>query len=53
MDGERGDHIIIAPAYTITDAELDELIGRIVRLVKDFFGHQLSNGQQEQRLNLD
>ncbi|CBX99680.1 similar to class III aminotransferase [Plenodomus lingam JN3] len=37
MDGKSGDHLIIAPAFNITDDEIDLLVERLGRLVEDYF----------------
>jgi hypothetical protein len=37
VDGVNGDHIIIAPSYNITNADIDTIIDRVGRLVEDFF----------------
>ncbi|KAH8728182.1 pyridoxal phosphate-dependent transferase [Phaeosphaeriaceae sp. PMI808] len=37
VDGCSGDHILIAPAYNITYAEVDLIVDRVFRLVDDFF----------------
>ena len=37
VDGQKGDHIIIAPSYNTTDAEIDMIVDRVGRLVEDFF----------------
>jgi adenosylmethionine-8-amino-7-oxononanoate aminotransferase len=29
LDGERGDHVLIAPPYIVTDAQLDELVEKL------------------------
>jgi len=29
IDGQRGDHILLAPAFTIEDAHIDELVGKL------------------------
>ena len=29
IDGRRGDHIVLAPPYTITDAEIGELVEKL------------------------
>lgn len=43
MDGVAGDHFIIAPAYNVTEAEIDEIVDRVGRLISDFFdGRQRS-----------
>jgi adenosylmethionine-8-amino-7-oxononanoate aminotransferase len=31
LDGERGDHVLIAPPYIVTDAQLDELVEKLAR----------------------
>jgi adenosylmethionine-8-amino-7-oxononanoate aminotransferase len=33
IDGARGDHVLLAPPFIISDAELDFLIERLVRSV--------------------
>jgi adenosylmethionine-8-amino-7-oxononanoate aminotransferase len=40
VDGTKGDHIIIAPAYNITETDLDIIIERVVKLIKDFFADE-------------
>ncbi|KAH7389912.1 pyridoxal phosphate-dependent transferase [Pyrenochaeta sp. MPI-SDFR-AT-0127] len=37
VDGINGDHIIIAPAYNITDGEVDFIVSRVGKLIDDFF----------------
>ncbi|KAF2124711.1 PLP-dependent transferase [Dothidotthia symphoricarpi CBS 119687] len=37
VDGDKGEHIIIAPAYNITDAEVDLIVERVANLIEDFF----------------
>jgi adenosylmethionine-8-amino-7-oxononanoate aminotransferase len=37
VDGVRGDHIIVAPAYNVTDAELNTMVERIVKTIQDVF----------------
>lgn len=34
IDGQRGDHIMIAPPFTISDQELDELFNRLATAIK-------------------
>lgn len=36
-DGRRGDHILLAPAFNVTDEELDLLVDRVATLVEDYF----------------
>lgn len=36
-DGIAGDHIIIAPPYNVSRAEIDEISERVSRLVADYF----------------
>jgi hypothetical protein len=35
IDGRRGDHVLLAPPYTVTDAELDVIIERLALAVDD------------------
>jgi adenosylmethionine-8-amino-7-oxononanoate aminotransferase len=37
VDGTKGDHVIVAPAYNITEADLDIIVERVVKLIRDFF----------------
>jgi hypothetical protein len=37
VDGTNGDHIIIAPAYNITDEEVKLIVDRVGQLLNDFF----------------
>ncbi|CAA9960987.1 Omega-amino acid-pyruvate aminotransferase [Pyrenophora teres f. maculata] len=37
VDGDRGDHIIIAPAYNITNLDVDMIVESVGKLVVDFF----------------
>ena len=37
MDGVRGDHVIVAPPYTVTEAELQEIVGRLGEAVDAVF----------------
>ena len=33
VDGKRGDHVVLAPPYIVTDDEIDEIVGRIGRRI--------------------
>lgn len=37
VDGVSGDHIIIAPAYTVTAEDIEYVARTVARLVEDFF----------------
>ncbi|RMZ68648.1 aminotransferase [Pyrenophora seminiperda CCB06] len=37
VDGDRGDHIIIAPAFNITNVDIDIIVESVGKLVVDFF----------------
>ncbi len=37
LDGMRGDHVIVAPPYTVTDAELTEIVDRLGEAVDAVF----------------
>lgn len=37
VDGINGDHIIVSPPYNQTEAEIEEIVGILERLVNDFF----------------
>jgi len=34
IDGKRGDHVTLAPPFIVTDAELDEIVGRLGEAVE-------------------
>ena len=36
-DGLRGDHLIIAPPFTITKQEVEWFVGQLEKLLTDFF----------------
>ncbi|KAF2194425.1 PLP-dependent transferase [Zopfia rhizophila CBS 207.26] len=37
VDGESGDHILLAPAYNVSEAEIELIVDRTVRAIEDFF----------------
>jgi adenosylmethionine-8-amino-7-oxononanoate aminotransferase len=37
VDGFKGDHVIVSPAFTITHADVDTIVERMVKLVEGFF----------------
>jgi hypothetical protein len=37
VDGTRGDHIVIAPAYNITDEDVEFIAQRVSKVILDFF----------------
>ena len=37
LDGVRGDHVILAPPYIVSDAELEEIVGRLGKAVDAVF----------------
>ncbi len=50
-DGKRGDHILISPAYNITEAEIRFIVDTTASVVKQFFRQYadrpaLRNGQR-------
>lgn len=38
VDGIDGDHIILAPPYNTTAAEIEDIADRVHRLIRDYFG---------------
>jgi len=37
VDGDRGDHVIVAPAFNITNLDIDIIVESVGKLVVDFF----------------
>jgi len=37
VDGQRGDHILLAPAYIVGDDEIRHIVSVTARVVKQFF----------------
>ncbi|CAO2652604.1 Nn.00g008870.m01.CDS01 [Neocucurbitaria sp. VM-36] len=37
VDGKNGDHIIVAPAFDITDKEVEFIVERVSKLIEDYF----------------
>ena len=33
IDGQRGDHVMLAPPYIVSDDELDQIVQRLARAV--------------------
>ena len=38
VDGRRGDHVLLAPPYIVTEAEIEELVERLARAMAATFG---------------
>lgn len=36
-DGKNGDHVLLAPAYTITKEDVEEIVDTTVKLINKFF----------------
>jgi|TARA_B100000959_G_scaffold111383_1_gene117462 hypothetical protein len=41
VDGNRGDHILLAPPFIVTEAEIDEIIFRLSQAIKDILPESL------------
>ena len=37
VDGKRGDHVLLAPPYTATAEEIEEIARRTVAVITDYF----------------
>ncbi|KAG7119438.1 Aminotransferase like protein [Verticillium longisporum] len=42
VDGYSGDHIILAPPYTITDSDVDLLVESVTKLIRHFFHYEIN-----------
>ena|ERR1700761_6979582 len=52
MDGHRGDHVIVAPAYNVTEDEIREIVDRTARVVKRFFHRYVQRFQRAETFAL-
>ncbi len=39
VDGLRGDHVLLAPPFIVTPAEVSEIVGRIARVIDTVSSH--------------
>lgn len=37
MDGKKGDHVILSPAYIVTASDLEMIVNRAAAVIEDFF----------------
>ena len=37
VDGRRGDHVIISPAYNVTEAEINIIVDLAAKVIEDVF----------------
>lgn len=37
VDGTSGDHIIVSPAYTVGDEDVETIVSKVASLVEDYF----------------
>ena len=37
MDGKRGDHVLVSPAFDVTEDQIEQIVGLTVRVIEDFF----------------
>ena len=44
-DGVDGDHIILAPPYTVTAEDVEHIVQTISRLIADYFSQRLAEAQ--------
>ena len=42
VDGRKGDHVLLAPAYNVTEDEIRHIVGTTVAVVKQFFYRKLA-----------
>ena len=38
VDGQRGDHVLLAPPFIITDDQIDELVGKLDTAISTSLG---------------
>lgn len=44
-DGMNGDHIILAPPYTVTAEDVDHIVQTIERVIADYFSQRVPRAQ--------
>lgn len=37
VDGKSGDHVLLAPAYNITESDIRLIVDTTVKVIEDFF----------------
>ena len=37
VDGKSGDHVLLAPAFTVTSSEIEMIVDRAASVIEDFF----------------
>ena len=37
VDGRSGDHVLLAPAYTVTSSEVEMIVDRAASVIENFF----------------
>jgi len=37
VDGKSGDHVLLAPAFTVTSLEIEMIVDRAASVIEDFF----------------
>ncbi|OQO05796.1 hypothetical protein B0A48_09891 [Cryoendolithus antarcticus] len=50
-DGERGDHILLAPAFNVTKADIEHVVGTVTRVIETYFHSKLSLPHVEKDLS--
>ncbi|KAK6418332.1 hypothetical protein LTR95_017215 [Oleoguttula sp. CCFEE 5521] len=40
-DGERGDHILLAPAFNVTRADVEHIVGTVTQVIETYFDSKL------------
>ena len=41
MDGKRGDHVLVAPAFNVTKEEIERIVNLTGRVIEDVFAEKL------------
>jgi len=44
MDGKKGDHVLLAPAYNATKEDIEIIITKTAKLIETFFAERESKG---------
>lgn len=45
-DGSSGDHILVAPAYTVSEEDINLIVDKIANVIEEFFDQTLTASEK-------